>query len=377
MVSFNKVRLQYYVSKKSKRAQWLSYLLDHPARLFGTTLIGVNAMMQMGSEMARRFYLSVGISPDWAALTQTILVLIFAELSPMLAARRYAEHVSMLGAPIIFLCSIIMTPFIWCFNILCRLVQFFTGKSDQGFNYLTREELQRAIEEKEEGEGDTVFDQVAQNILQLKQKQVSDLMVPIDKVATEMADANVASVRENFSRSGSTFLPLYHISKFNIIGMAYAKSLIRSSDEESVRSTMIQPWFVPETTPVNEVLRQFRYAGQHVAIVLDREGLARGILRLDDIIRDLFGTNVGQFDRLHISPILIERTFPSNAKIVDINRKLGIAIEEGDAETLEELMIAKLGHRPTEGESVRVGAFDLIMQEAGLFKGKRIIIQSK
>jgi len=119
MVSFNKVRLQYYVAKKSKRAQWLSYLLDHPARLFGTTLIGVNAMMQMGSEMARRFYLSVGISPDWAALTQTIIVLIFAELSPMLAARRYAEHVAMLGAPIIFLCSIVMTPFIWCFNILC------------------------------------------------------------------------------------------------------------------------------------------------------------------------------------------------------------------------------------------------------------------
>ena len=95
-VSFNKVRLEYYVSKGKKRALWLSFLLHHPAYLFGTTLIGVNVALIIGSECARRFYAALGLNPDLAALTQILLVLIFAEISPMFAGRRYAEHVASL-----------------------------------------------------------------------------------------------------------------------------------------------------------------------------------------------------------------------------------------------------------------------------------------
>ena len=106
-VSFNRVRLQYYVSQKNRRAMWLSYLLNNPTRLFGTTLIGVNTAMQFGSECARRFYASLHVSPDWAPLSQVIIVLIFAELAPMFAARRFAENVAMLGIPIIYITSFI------------------------------------------------------------------------------------------------------------------------------------------------------------------------------------------------------------------------------------------------------------------------------
>ena len=67
-VSFNKVRLQYYVSRQNKRAQWLSYLLHHPAFLFGTTLIGVNTALVVGSECARRFYVSIRTQPRLGAL---------------------------------------------------------------------------------------------------------------------------------------------------------------------------------------------------------------------------------------------------------------------------------------------------------------------
>ena len=111
-VSFNKVRLQYYVSKGNIRAKWISELLNSPAKLFGTTLIGVNAALQFGSECARQFYQSLGLSPDWAALSQIFLVLILAELAPMFAARRYAEHVCMLGIPIIYVFSKVMVPLI-------------------------------------------------------------------------------------------------------------------------------------------------------------------------------------------------------------------------------------------------------------------------
>ena len=94
-VSFNKVRLQYYVSIRSRRAIWINYLLKRPSRLFGTTLIGITASLVVGSECSRRFYESIALDPDWAPLTQVPLVVIFGELAPMFAARRLSLiHIS-------------------------------------------------------------------------------------------------------------------------------------------------------------------------------------------------------------------------------------------------------------------------------------------
>ena len=117
-VSFNKVRLQYYVSKNQRRAIWLSYLLNRPGLLFGTALIGITASLVIGSECARRLYDSLGLNSDWSPLSQIVLVIIFAEVSPMFAGRRYAEHAAMLGIPMFYFFSILLRPIIWILNAI-------------------------------------------------------------------------------------------------------------------------------------------------------------------------------------------------------------------------------------------------------------------
>ena len=94
-VSFNKVRLQFFASQGKKKAIWLSELIQQPSRLFGTTLIGIAASLQIGSECARRFYEAIGFDPDWTPLSQLILVVIFGELVPMFTARRHPEQIAM------------------------------------------------------------------------------------------------------------------------------------------------------------------------------------------------------------------------------------------------------------------------------------------
>ena len=118
LVSFNKVRLQYYIGKGNQRAKWINWLLHHPSRLFGTTLLGVNIAMQLGSECSRRLYTAMDLQADLAPLTQVFLVLIFAELAPIFAARRYSEHMSLLGVPLIYISARVMAPVIWA--ALCR-----------------------------------------------------------------------------------------------------------------------------------------------------------------------------------------------------------------------------------------------------------------
>ena len=92
ILSFNKVRLAYFVAKKKPSAILLNHLLQKPSRLFVTTLIIVNTVLQIGSEAARRFYESLHLSVDYAPFTQAILVVIFAETLSSFCCKKVSER---------------------------------------------------------------------------------------------------------------------------------------------------------------------------------------------------------------------------------------------------------------------------------------------
>ncbi|MEI8300619.1 MAG: hemolysin family protein [Chlamydiota bacterium] len=377
-VSFNRVRLQYYVSQGHKRAQWISFLLDHPTRLFGTTLIGVNAALQFGSECSRRFYLALGLSPDWAPLSQILLVLILAELAPIFAARRYSEHVALLGIPFIYIFCKIMTPFVWVLNGICFVIhRLLHLPSTQGM-HLTREELQKAIEAREEGGEQGEFDTVVASIFSLKNKSAKDLMVPIEKSKTVPSTCLVEHVVEALNCEYFPHLPVFHIAKQNVVAMIYPRDLLRASDKDSVRQFAKQPWFILEKNSILNILKQFRKNNQSVAVVLNESGLATGILTLDSIVEEIFGNKVQKF--IEKDPfkeqVIIEKSFPGDMKIAEINRQLNICLHAKENISLEELMTEELGHRPNKGDYVRIDQFELVMEEAGLLKGKKIAVRT-
>lgn len=380
-VSFNRVRLQYYVSKGNKRAKWISELLNSPAKLFGTTLIGVNAALQFGSECARQFYQSLGISPDWSAVSQIFLVLILAELAPMFAARRYAEHVSMLGIPVIYVFSKIMVPVIWFLNGICFVINKLCKIPASHGMHLTRDELQKAIEAREDKESadQTDFDTVVANIFTLKSKAAKDLMHPIEKGKLIPSSCTAEQVSETLNFEYFPYLPVFHISKQNIVGIVYPRDLLKIDVQSKVREFAKQPWFILEKNSILQILKQFRKNNQTVAIVLNQSGLATGILTLDMIIKEIFGSKDywTVSDVLsHKEQVIIEKSFPGSAKISEINAKLNIHLRTDGGDTLEELMIHELGHRPNKGESVRIDQYELKMEEAGIIKGKRISIKT-
>lgn len=90
-VSFNRVRLQYYLTKSNKKASYINFLIRRPYRLFGTVMLGVNIALQIGSESSRTCYSLLGIPPEYAPATQIFLVVIFAELLPLAISRKIPE----------------------------------------------------------------------------------------------------------------------------------------------------------------------------------------------------------------------------------------------------------------------------------------------
>ncbi len=378
-VSFNKVRLQYYVSKNHRRAKWLSHLLNHPAQLFGTTLIGVNAAMQLGSELSRQFYISLGISPDFAPLSQVFIVLIFAEISPLFAGRRYAEHVAMLGVPIIYFTSILLRPIIWLFDLLCRGVNRLVGSPGNKGVYLSREELQKVLEQRDLQEGDE-FDTIVSNIFSLKKKTAKELMQPLNRVELISSNATVAEMRSQLIANYSDYLPLYQRSSKNIVAIAYPRDLLRLGSQQRVRDHAKTPWFITEGTSILQILKQFQRNNQSVAIVLNPAGLAIGVLTLDEVIDEIFGRSDSWMSTGEMAPrmhhIVVDRKFPGTMNIADFNKQYHVHLESEGAETLEDLFVQKLGHPPEKGEQLRIDQFELEVEEAPLIGEKMISIRT-
>jgi putative hemolysin len=373
-VSFNRVRLQYWVAQNKRRAKWLSYLLTRPTLLFGATLIGVNACLQIGSECSRRFYEAVGLNPDWAPLSQIFLVLIFAELSPMFAGRRYAEHVAMLGVPILYVSSWILRPLIWFFDLICTGVNTLLGSPKQKGYYLSREDLQHMFDQKKE------VNTVVGNIFSLKGKVAKDLYSPLSEVQMVPAFCTIGEMRTLLNYSYSSFLPIYERDPRHVLGIAYPRDLLRIAEGKKVREWARPPWFITENSSILQILKQFRLNNQSIAVVLNQAGHATGFLTLDQIVDAIFGRKddwesfEGIAPRMH--HVIVDKTFAGDMHIKEFNRKYHVHLEPSGAETLEELVELFLGHPPEKGESIRLDQFELAVEEAPLLGPKKISIRT-
>jgi CBS domain containing-hemolysin-like protein len=373
-VSFNKVRLQYYVSLGTRRALWLNYLLKRPSRLFGTTLIGVNAALFIGSECARRFYESIHLDPDWAPLTQILIVVIFGELAPLFAARRHPEQAAMFCVPLMVLIARLLSPIIWAFDAISHGIHRLMGKEKEVPLFLSREEVKMAFQEREEGEDE--FNAILNRIFQLKNLTAGQLMLPLAKVQTAPSHATLAEVRHLLSVHYAPILPVYHRQTHNIVAIAYLRDLLRLEEKKQILEETRSPWFVTRDTSVLQILEQFRRNNQSAAVILDPSGQACGILTLDQILSEIFGEEAHQPVSQTDAPLYVERTLSGEMSVAEFNRQFEAALPQENGDTLSDLILKELGHLPVKGEELRIGDFEFTIDEPTLRAVKTLSVRS-
>lgn len=370
-VSFNKVRLQYYVSKGYKRAIWLNNLLQNPAKLFGTTLIGVNIALVVGAECSRECYSALGLDPDLAPITQIFLVVILGELAPMFAARHYAEHVTMLGIPIIYASTKIMAPLLWLVSLVTQMCTFFIGKHSTEVNiYLTQDELQKVIEEHSEESSINTdsrgFKAIAANIFGLRNQMVKEIMEPLAAAITLPSNATVAQMETALSHTRADYVLLYNGDVTNIIGIAYPCDLLRASETQRIRDYGHPPWFVTETITIMQILKQFRSNNESAAVVLNKFGKAVGLVKLDNVLEELFGKiafSELSGARQHKKSMLIDKSFPGNMTVGEFNAQFGVLLSQDPTLTLADLITNSLSNRPEKNNSIFISPFELTVKE--------------
>lgn len=376
IVSFNKIRLQFFLAQGSQRAIWLNDLLSNPSRLFGTTLIGVNVAMMLGSEFSREFHASLGIDPDWAPLSQVFLVIVFGELAPQFAARRFSEHVALLGAPLLYFTSKLMAPLIWVLGVISKAAnRLLGGKETHHDLFLTLEELQKVLEEKEDErlpEKSDDLNKIIANIFRLRELTAKMAMTPLSEGMALPATATVNHLRRTLTKP-ATYVPIYHNHPANIIGIVFIRDLVRAQDTRKLRDFSESPWFITENTPLLQVLRQFKKNKAIVACVINFKGAPMGILSLDDLLETIFGRP----GPAKSSSLVIDVTVPGKMRLVDFNKEFKTSIQEADCRTLEELFLKKFEQHPEEGESLNYPPFELTVRESTLREIKKIHVRTR
>jgi putative hemolysin len=372
-VSFNKVRLQYYVSIGTRRAIWLNYLLKSPSRLFGTTLIGITASLVVGSECARRFYESIHLDPDWAFVTQVPLVVVFGELAPMFAARRHPEQSAMFCVPLMIFLARLLTPITWTFDAISRLIHRMMGKETEAALFLTREEVRMAFEEQDAGTDE--FNAAVSQIFQLKNLTAGQLMLPLSKVQMVPSTATLAEVRHVLSVHYAPMVPIYHRHPHNIVAIATLRDLLRLDENKKVIDSARSPWFVTMGTSILQLLQQFRRNNQSTAVILEPSGQAVGILTLDQILSEIFGEE-SHSAIMEESSHYIERTLSGDMSISEFNMQFQAQLPEGKGDTLNDLILSELDHLPVKGEYVRIGDLEFTIDEPTLRGIKTLSVRS-
>lgn len=369
-ISYNPLRLAYFLSKQDGNAEKLSYLLKRPSRLFGTTLFGVNAALQFGSESARKFYASMGVDPDFAPLTQIIIVLLFAEFIPMFLGRFYSETVLNFGVKILYFFSRLFFPITWLIDRLSALVDLLLGHKRSHSSYLSRQELQKAFELFQEGSSGEIS-RIWEGVFAIQKTKVIHIAKKMEEIPSLEPTATVMDLKNILRKDFLTFVPIICASSRVVHGIVYPRDLLRLSDHGPLIYASHSPHFISEHATVNETLGNLRQSNQRVAVLLSSQGRVTGFVTLDDLIGAL-----GHFDReVRINQVYIDRSFSKETTIGHLRSFYNIELPGKEDQTLEELMVELLGHYPARGESLFTHGIEMTFhEEGGVFDEKKITL---
>ena len=215
------------------------------------------------------------------------------------------------------------------------------------------------------------------SIFQFGETLCREVMVPrIDVYGLEVG-TSLPDAIEAFTRSGHSRIPVYADSIDNILGILYAKDLLRArlnpDNPDLIRKQLRAPYYVPEAKKVDELLREMQLRGVHMAIVVDEYGGTAGIVTLEDIVEEIVGEIRDEYDQgeEHLYQIISpdEYSFIGRIDLEDVNELLGTHLTKDIADTLGGYIYGKIGRVPTGGEELEVEDWSLTVDQVS---GRRI-----
>lgn len=374
MLSLNKYRLKHLVKSKNRSAIKVSKLLERPDRLIGLILIGNNFVNILASAIATiiavRIWGDAGVAIATAALT--VIVLIFAEVTPKTLAAIHPEKIAFPAAWILGILLKVLYPIVFLINTLSNGLLRLVGinASQTNPDTLDSEELRTVVNEAS-GLIPAAHQEMLISILDLEKVSVEDIMIPRNEVVGIDIEDSIEEIIEQICQSRHTRMPVYNGELNKVIGILHARHAAMflrepSPTKAALLKATIEPYFIPESTSLNTVLLNFQKDHKQMGIVVDEYGDVQGIAALEDVLEEIVGefTPPTQEEEDEIQP-LEDGAFriEGSTHIRDINKTLDWHLPTDGPKTLNGLIIETLEFIPEHQISLWVGNYIIEIQE--------------
>lgn len=378
--SANKVKIRHLAEEGNRRAILTRRLLDQPSRLISTILIGNNVVNIGATALATSLFISLfgDTGAGIATGVMTALVLVFGEITPKTYAAQRSETLSLKVSGFLNSLGIIFYPVIRVLNLITTgLLKLFGGQNTQN-PFITEEELRMLVNVgQEEGLIDSDEREMIDSIFEFDDTLVREVMVPRIDIVSVNVNETMDNVILLIIDVGHSRIPVYENTVDNIVGVIYAKDLLRpllgrKISENSIKELMRPAYYVPESKKVRVLFEEMRKEKVHMAIILDEYGGTAGLVTIEDLIEEIMGEIQDEFDReeKHIET-LPDGSLRVDARtsIYDLNEIMELELPDDEFDTISGLVFHSLGKLPVEGQELDVGELHVVVEKV---VGRRI-----
>jgi Mg2+/Co2+ transporter CorB len=369
MMRLNRYRLKHLKRNRHPGASRVSKLLETPDRLIGVILIGNNFVNFLAASIATSITILIlgEPAPLLTAVVLTLVVLIFAEVTPKTIAALHPEKVAYPSSLLLNVLLKVLYPVVWAVNFVSNgLVRALGFKSsvDDSHHQLSPDELRTVVDESS-GRIPQRRQGMLLNILDLEKVTVNDILVPKNDIIGLDIEADIDDILNQIAAAQHTLLPVYRQDIDSIIGILHLRSVGKLIQVEHVNKAVIiqetmDPYFIPESTPLHTQLFNFQNKKLRMAVVVDEYGAVKGLVTLEDILEEI----VGEFttDLAASSKEIHEQgdgvsLIDGSANIRDINRALSWKLDSGNAKTLNGLLTEILQSIPESAVGIELNGY--------------------
>ena len=372
LVTLNRYRLRHKVESGHRGARIAAKLLERPDRLIGVILLGSNSINALFSAVTTVTVIRVWGEKESAigiaTVIITLVVLIFTDLAPKTLAALRPERIAYPSAFVLRPLLKILYPVVWLINGLANGLLRLLGVRIQASlaEKLSTEELKTLVMEAGVLMPET-HQEMLLAILELEKVTVDDVMVPRGEIEGIDLDADWNEIAAKLGTSRYTRLPVYRGSLDDVVGVVHLRKVMRlmhsgGFNREAFMLLIVEPYFIPQGTPLSTALLNFRASKRRSALVVNEYGDILGLVTLEEILEEIVGdfTTPGMSLAEEVQP-QDDGSFLVHGSVTlrDLNRRLDWHLPTDGPKTLNGLITEYLEDLPEAGTSLRLDGYQV------------------
>ena len=374
LMRLNRYQMRHKARAGHRGARVAEALLKRPDRLIGLILLGNNLVNFSAASLVAIIALKLGGPPAVAlgTLILALIVLIFSEAAPKTLAALHPERIAYPAALIYYPLLKITYPIVWLTNIASNGVLYLFGvrEGDANEHSLTREELRTVVFEAT-ARISRKYRSMLISILDLEKVTVDDVMVPHNEIVGIDLDDSNEEIVAVIEKSEHTRLPVYRDNIDNVVGLLHLRRLaniahLQEFDKRIIEKLLIEPYYVPEGTPLSTQLVQFQKLRQRIALVVDEYGDIQGIVTLEDILEEIVGeftTDPANDDTDIVKESQNTFLVDGTTNIREMNRAMDWTLPTDGPKTLNGLIVEFLETIPEPGTCLEIAGYPIEIVE--------------